>query len=49
MMSKQTRIVLLTGDEAMLTKEEYINLFDDVILKPIDSNILGILLMQTSS
>ncbi|CDW85931.1 sensor kinase [Stylonychia lemnae] len=48
-MSRQTRIVLLTGDESMLTKDEYINLFDDVILKPIDSNILGILLMQTSS
>ncbi|CDW80514.1 sensor kinase [Stylonychia lemnae] len=49
LMSKLTRIVLLTGDESMLTKDEYINLFDDVILKPIDSNILGILLMQTSS
>lgn len=49
MMSKQTRLVLLTGDEHMLTNEKYINLFDDVILKPIDKNILGLLLMQTSS
>eukprot|EP00347_Sterkiella_histriomuscorum_P013223 403365539 len=43
------RIVLLTGDERMMTNVEYQHIFDDIILKPLDSNILGILLMQTSS
>eukprot|EP00347_Sterkiella_histriomuscorum_P022404 403338613 len=34
------RVVLLTGDESMLSNQEYSHLFDDIILKPIDSNIL---------
>eukprot|EP00347_Sterkiella_histriomuscorum_P008673 403344196 len=43
------RIVLLTGDEQMISNTQYQRLFDDIILKPIDSNNLGVLLMQTSS
>eukprot|EP00347_Sterkiella_histriomuscorum_P015384 403357221 len=43
------KIVLLTGDESMITNDKYQQLFDDIILKPIDTNILGVLLMQTSS
>eukprot|EP00347_Sterkiella_histriomuscorum_P012315 403369061 len=46
---KLGRIVLLTGDEHLMTNEEYSQLFDDIILKPIDSNILGVLLMQTAN